>query len=145
MIYLDASVVVAALTQEARSDQVVEWLEARDSRSLAVSHWTRVEAASALSIKARRREITLDEHAEALRGLEILAQGWVNWHLVEPIAHDFDVAEHLTAQPALNLRGSDALHIAIALRHDWALATLDRDMRTAAARVDLRIEDVLPA
>lgn len=143
MIYLDASVVVAALTQEARSDDVVAWLEARNSRSLAVSHWTRVEAASAFSIKVRRGDITLEQQAEALDGLEILAQGHINWHLAEPISYDFDIAEHLTAQAELNLRGSDALHIAIAYRHDWALATLDTAMRNAAKRVGVRVEPVL--
>lgn len=144
MIYLDASVVVAALTQEARSGDVVEWLEARNSRSLAVSHWTRVEAASAFSIKVRRREITLEQQTEALDGLETLARGVIHWQLAEPIAHDFDVAEHLTAQSALNLRGADALHIAIAYRHDWGLATLDMAMRHAAARVGVRVETLLP-
>jgi hypothetical protein len=134
LIYLDASVVVAALTQEARSDEMVAWLEARDNRSLAVSHWTRVEVASALSVKARRKELSSDQHKQALDYLGHLADGILNWRLVEPVQEDFWVAEHLAGQYPLNLRGSDALHIAIAYRHEWELATLDKDMRAAAER-----------
>lgn len=93
-----------------------------------------------MSIKARRKELTAEQQQWALSALEVLANGVINWTLVAPVAGDFEVAEYLTAQPALNLRGGDALHIAIARRHDWVLATLDNVMRNAAERAGVLIE-----
>lgn len=131
---------VAALTKEPCSDEVRAWIEASEDRGLAVSHWTRVEVSSALSIKARRKELTAEQQLWALQALGVLANGFINWTLVAPVAEDFEVAEYLTAQPALNLRGGDALHIAIARRHDWVLATLDKLMRNAAEHVGVVVE-----
>ena len=143
MIYLDASVVVAALTNEPRSSVVRAWLAGKDDNGLAVSHWTRVEVASALSIKARRSELSAEQQRSAMDVLDVLANGVTNWMIAAPIVADFELAEQLSGQAKLNLRGGDALHLAIAHRHDWVLATLDKAMRNAAERAGIILEPEL--
>jgi hypothetical protein len=140
LIYLDASVVVAALTSEPNSRDVRAWLDTQDNDGLAVSNWTRVEVASALSIKARRKELTPEQQQRALQVFDVLANGSINWVLVAPVAEDFEVAEQMAGQATLNLRGADALHIAIAYRHDWVLATLDKEIVAAAQRTGVVVE-----
>jgi predicted nucleic acid-binding protein len=53
MLYVDTSVIVSALTNEADTALAQIWLARQETSELTISDWTTTEFASALSIKLR--------------------------------------------------------------------------------------------
>jgi len=63
MVNLDTSFIVAALSQEATTRIVHDWLESHGTEHLAISDWTITEVSSALAVKLRTGSISLDQRA----------------------------------------------------------------------------------
>jgi uncharacterized protein len=123
MLYIDTSVLVAALTAEAMTAQAQGWLAAQAVTDLVVSEWTLTEVSSALSVKVRTRAISQAERALVMATFN----RWVADSLtVLPVtgAH-FRTAARFVDQPALGLRAGDALHLAVAADCGATLHTLD--------------------
>lgn len=130
MLYLDTSVLVASLTNEAATERVQGWLVDQAPDSLAISRWVVAEFSAALSVKLRTRAIEPNERAEALAVFRSLTD--LSFRVLPIDSHHFDLAARLADQSPIGLRAGDALHLAVAMGHDATLYTLDKRLADAA-------------
>lgn len=139
-VYCDTSLLVAAVLPESASARVHSWLARQDAGSLVISDWTITEFASALAIKLRSGELTLEQRAEALASWAILR----NSSLVKlPVTSEhFASAAGYVERADLGLRAGDALHIAVAAAHGCSIATLDSLQGKAALELGISREKV---
>lgn len=135
MIYLDASAVVSALTSEIRTRAVQGWIGNQSPDELAISEWVSTEVAAALARKVRSGHLPAHEQPSAWSAYRrMISQGLET--LPIRMAH-FSLATEMTAEPELNLRAGDALHLAIARDHGASVLTLDEAMFEAGRLLGL--------
>lgn len=131
-VYLDTSLIVAALVPESASRRVHDWLEAQPAASLVISDWTITEFASALAMKLRTGELTLDQRAAVQAAWTVLrVESLVVLALTPSV---FATAATFVDQSMSGLRAGDALHLAVAAANGCAIATLDRLQAKAAPK-----------
>jgi predicted nucleic acid-binding protein len=126
------------LTNEVKTEAVQQWLMDRLDQDLAISDWTSTEFSSALSIKLRRREIGEETKSWALSYFGFHKEQSFSVFSVSRQA--FQKASLFAGRPSLNLRGSDALHLAICEEFNAGMLTLDRRMHNAALALGLTSE-----
>ena len=118
-LYLDTSLLVAALVHEAGTATAVSFLQAHAKQPLLISPWVATELASALALQVRRGAIT-------------------------PLAaEDFEAAAQLCLSQSPPLRAGDALHLALCQRLNLQLASFDRGLCKAAAHYQVAHEQLL--
>jgi len=131
MLYLDTSLLVAALTNEAETGRIQSWLSQQTEDDLAISDWVVTEFSSALSIKLRAGRI---EPAHGAESLAVFTRLTTESFAVVPASRlQFRAAARLANQHALGLRAGDALHLAICADHGATLCTLDRRLDDAGS------------
>ena len=129
ILYLDTSVLVAALTHEAETARMQRWLDDQDPEFLAISDWVTAEFSSALSIKLRSGQIETQHRADALAMFTTMS---VETFSRLPISGaQFRTAARFADQHAPGLRAGDALHLAICADHGATLCTLNRRLSEA--------------
>ena len=139
-VYLDTSLLVSALTGEASTPRVNDWLRKQAGGTLFISDWTHTEVASALSIKMRTGELTLVRRADALFRFAELAGSSLPTLAV--VGTHFELAAGYAGRHELALRAGDALHLAIAQSGGHSVATLDIRMMNAALQLGIPIEAI---
>jgi uncharacterized protein len=127
------------LPDEAVSEASRSWLDVNGEGHV-ISHWVIAEVASALSMKVRIDALTTEQRAD-------VKQTWQNFQdtslsLMEIRMEDFKTAARFSERHDLNLRASDALHIAVAYASDCTLITLDKRIAEAAVACGVVVEAV---
>lgn len=124
---LDASVALAWVLPEAESERCEPLFRQAMLEGAAAPILWPVEVGNVLLVMARRGKIEPDEHARAAKRLAAI-----------PMQLDDAMARHGPAE-AVRLAQShrltlyDALYLELAIRLRLSLASLDRDLRTAAS------------
>lgn len=127
--YLDACVIVALLFDESASDHVIREVSSWRS-GVIVSDFTSAEVSAAVSKRVRMK---LDDVAAANTRLAAVDRFKASLPAAAPIeARDIRAAERLVRAFELKLRAPDAIHLAVCLRHNYQLATLDTHLADAA-------------
>ena len=129
MLYLDTSVIVAALTNEINTNRMQTWLGSHRQGTLAISDWVVTEFSAALSIKLRTAQITPPVRAQALTVFtKLTVESFAVWSASK---NQFGVAARFADHYTLGLRAADSLHLAISADHGATLCTLDRRLAEA--------------
>ena len=133
-VYLDASVLVALLTNDALTGRADALLRSQGP-ALLISDFAAAEFASALCRRVRTGELTA---AEARTTFETF-DAWVARaaQRVEAAPADMQAAEAFLRRLDLTLRTPDALNIAIARRLGATLASFDDRMAACARALGL--------
>jgi uncharacterized protein len=140
MIYIDTSVIVAALTIETRSARATRWLADQNPGVLIISQWVATEFASALGMKRRQKTISDDDFTTATIAFQKLARDHCQIAQINRI--HFDAAARYLTDYKLGLRSGDALHLAIAADNDASICTLDQRLFDAGRA--LGINAIMP-
>ena len=136
ILYLDTSLLVAALTRETETERMLRWLDAQDPEHLAISDWVITEFSSVLAIKLRSGQVEAAHRAEALAMFTTMCAQ--TFALLPISGAQFRTAARFADQHRVGLRAGDALHLAICADHGATLCTLDKRLGEAGPALGVK-------
>jgi len=133
--YLDSCVVLSLFLGDSAYATTERWVFSQAAnRELWISHWVLLEFTGVLTVSLRRGDISA-ARVQAIH-TEFEAFRKERLSLLEPRSNDFLQARHWLQQNTdTTLRAADALHLAMAQRHDLVLITADVQLAQAASRL----------
>lgn len=134
-VYPDPSLIVAAFVDEPNTALAKGFLIGLPSGGVLTSWWTYTEITSALGVKSRTGSLDAELRPNVL--FEIRAALRKATVTIALVAGDFETASSFMENSDVPLRGGDALHLAVARRHDATVWTLDRRMAEAGQALGL--------
>lgn len=138
MRYVDTSLLMAALTPEISSEAARAWLAEHSPDGIVVSDWVITEFSAALSLKVRTGQLGQpDREIAQLAFGRLLMDAFI---VLRVDRRAFRIAAGFADRPDVALRAGDALHLALASKHDLSLYTLDRRQAADAVLVDVDAE-----
>ena len=142
MIYLDTSFLTPLFREEAISAKITDFLSRQMVGSLAVSKWAAVEFASMTSRDVRMGALTTSQGQRLIAEFDSMVAA--SLVVLIPGSNDFDLAQEYVANFATQLRGPDALHLAVAHNNGVEfIATLDDGMLSAAKKLKIPARRVI--
>lgn len=132
--YLDTSVLVSILIDEARSLAAREWWKANSCESV-ISAYAAMEFAAVVSRRVRTGESNANEARAILDDFDEL-RGQCGSHRHGD--SDFELALRLVRDFSTKLAAPDALHLAAAINLDASLVTFDARLAEAAVMRGVR-------
>ncbi|MBI5438042.1 MAG: type II toxin-antitoxin system VapC family toxin [Nitrosomonadales bacterium] len=142
MIYLDTSFLTPLFREEATSAKIADFLSRQMVGSLAVSKWAAVEFASLISRDVRMGALTAGQGRRLISEFDSMVAA--SLAVLIPSGNDFDLAQEYVANFATQLRGPDALHLAVAHNNGVEfIATLDDGMLSAAKKLKIPARRVI--
>jgi predicted nucleic acid-binding protein len=135
-VYFDTSVLVPLISYDHFNDRVLDFME-RVQPVAVVSDFASAEVSSVIARRVRTGDLTADEGREAFTNFDVWVQQQARQTTVEPT--DIRLGEQFVRRLDLTLRAPDAIHIAMALRLDIAIATLDTGLLAAAQRLGCKV------
>jgi predicted nucleic acid-binding protein len=128
-VYIDTSILAAAIFEEPRSAAARDWFR-RMSERIILSDLTGLEFAAVVSRAVRTRRFDNDAAGRALASFDEIRADSL------PYSHgrgEFEFAERLIRDFSTRLAAPDALHLASAKNAGAALATFDERLAEAAS------------
>lgn len=142
MIYLDTSFLTPIFREEAASAKVADFLSRQAVGTLAVSKWAAVEFTSLTSREVRMGALTAGQGRRLIAEFDSTVAA--SLIVLIPGGNDFDLAQEYVANFATQLRGPDALHLAVAHNNGVEfIATLDEGMLSAAKKLKIPARRVI--
>jgi uncharacterized protein len=134
-VYLDANILVALLIPDPLTPKATAAV-AKLADPLVVSDLAGLEVASTVARKVRDGAISAKDGRVALANFD----AWIAAaERIELDGVDVSAADAIVRRFDINLHGSDALHVAIALRIGASLLTLDGKMKTNAKKLGVQV------
>lgn len=139
MIYVDTSVLVALLTNEASAPAIRDWYAGNSYKVLLTADWTITEFSSAVAIKVRTQQLTTQQAKSVLDAFNDFADGGIRVLAVSRQAFH-EAAEKI--QKMQGLRVGDALHLCIATEAGAKqFATLDKLLGAKAEELGMTLTE----
>ena len=128
--YLNTSVFVSALCDEAMTTQVLGFLHDHAKDRLLTSLWTFAEFSSAIALKIRTGQLSAEHRSRLTTRFTHLVSAQVD--LIRIGDEDYQTAARFCDDWASGLRSGDSLHLAVAARSADTIVTLDKGLHRAA-------------
>jgi uncharacterized protein len=137
-VYLDASVLLPTLIEEAASAAVDAYMLS-GAKAFLVSDFAAAEVASNLSRLVRMSLLEASDASARLADFDVWRAAMSSPADIH--AYDIRLAATYVRRFDLALRAPDALHLAVARRLDVPLVTIDRRLANAARELGVAVEE----
>ena len=141
-VYVDTSLLLAAFSNEPSQPTALALLQSPRWTQVCVSDWVLAEFACALHAKVLRGETSTDVAHTIDQTIKRLLEDGALQRL-PVLREDYSAVQRVTPGISCLVRGTDALHLAVAARCDMThFASLDKTQRLAAQQWLQKVECV---